>query len=89
MPKFLQPQALTDPATALDLVLSEEARLLRHAGGHIRRLRDSAEQERMGPEELRRAFASLAECISEFNADLAKNPAALRSSGASSLPRKN
>jgi phosphate:Na+ symporter len=79
VPKFLQPQAQADPATALDLVLREEARLLRHAGGHIRRLRQPQAAGSMTIEAIHSAFASLAGHISEFIADLAHNPATVRS----------
>jgi len=79
VPKFLQPQALADPATALDLVLREEARLLRHAGGHIKRLLQTPAAASMNGEQIHRAFASLEQAIADFNAALADTPAALRS----------
>jgi phosphate:Na+ symporter len=75
VPKFLQPQPHSDPATALDLVLREEARLLRHAGGYIKLLRQPTAAGMSG-EEIQRAFVSLTQCIAEFNAQLARNPAA-------------
>jgi phosphate:Na+ symporter len=77
--KFLQPQALADPGTALDLVLREEARLLRHAGGHIKRLLHVAPAATMTDEDIQRAFASLQQAIADFTTALASNPAALRS----------
>jgi phosphate:Na+ symporter len=77
VPKFLHPQAHADPATALDLVLREEARLLRHAGRHLECLRQRPEAKGMSNEDIHRAFASLAQGIAEFNAGLARNPAAV------------
>jgi phosphate:Na+ symporter len=79
VPKFLQPQAYTDPATALDLVQREEARLLRHAGGHIKLLIRQPAAAGMSREEIQRAFDSLAQSIADFNTQLARNPAAVRS----------
>jgi phosphate:Na+ symporter len=79
VPKFLHPQAYADPATALDLVLKEESRLLRHAGRHFERLQNLPVAKRMTSDDIQRAFASLEERISEFNARLARNPAVVRS----------
>jgi phosphate:Na+ symporter len=79
VPKFLQPQALGDPGTALDLVLREEARLLRHAGGHVKLLIGRPAAEGMSGEAIHRAFASLAQSIADFNAQLARDPSAVRS----------
>jgi len=78
VPKFLQPQALADPATALDLVLREEARLLRHAGGHVKHLL-SLGAESMSDEEIHRAFVSLMQLVAEFISELAQNPVAVGS----------
>jgi phosphate:Na+ symporter len=74
VPKFLRPQAHVDPATALDLVLREEARLLRHAGGHFECLRQHPVARRMSSEDIHQAFASLSQRVAEFNAALARNP---------------
>jgi phosphate:Na+ symporter len=79
VPKFLRPQAHADPATALDLILREEARLLRHAGGYVQQLRKRPEAKGMSNEEIHRAFDALAQGIAEFNTELARNPAAVRS----------
>jgi phosphate:Na+ symporter len=79
VPKFLQPQAISDPGTALDLVLREEARLLRHAGGHVKLVIGRPAAEGMSGEAIHRAFASLAQCIADFNAQLARDPSAVRS----------
>src|SRR5262249_41950533 len=79
VPKFLRRQAHADPATALDLIMREEARLLRHAGGHFQQLRKQPEVERMSSEEIHRAFDGLAQGIAGFNTELARNPAAVRS----------
>jgi phosphate:Na+ symporter len=79
VPKFLQPQAHAYPATALDLVLREEARLLRHAGGHVKLLIGRPPTARMSSDQIHQAFESLAQAILEFNNQLAMNPAAVHS----------
>jgi phosphate:Na+ symporter len=80
VPKFLRPQAHSDPATALDLVLREEARLLRHAGRHFENIGQPPAAERMSYKDIHRAFASLSQYIAEFNDNLARNPATVSSS---------
>lgn len=76
VPKFLHRQAHQDPATALDLVTREQARLLRHAGGHLQSIRRTpASEDGAG---IHPAFASLAQYIDEFIDDLAHDTGSIR-----------
>lgn len=78
-PRFLPPLADADPATSLDLVLREEARLLRHAGHHLDGFRKRPAAPIMTGEDFGRAFSRLAQSIAEFNDGLAQSLTALSS----------
>lgn len=76
VPKFLHSLAHGDPATALDLVTREQARLLRHAGCYLQSIGPAPAAQ--GRADIHRAFASLAQAIDEFVDDLARDSASIR-----------
>jgi phosphate:Na+ symporter len=79
-PKFIRPQALDDPETAMDLLSREIARLLAHVRGLLPQRPDapSAEPARVSVEHVHRNFEALTERIEEFAAQLATHPLAER-----------
>ncbi|MBY0522975.1 MAG: Na/Pi symporter [Gemmataceae bacterium] len=73
-PRYLHSRALGDPVTALDLLMREHARLLRHAGEHLAVIQASAAAQHLDGETIHQAFTSLASQVGDFTNDLARSP---------------
>jgi len=70
-PRYIAPQALDDPPTAVDLAQKELARLLAGLAGYVHALRSPEAARAAHVDALGRAFHGLAARIAEFDAALA------------------
>lgn len=69
--KYLTPQSLSDPETALDLVRMEHSRLLHRIAGYPAIALDSSSDQVLRVEKLHRVYVSLSTQLTEFLTDLA------------------